>query len=498
MHAAARGVGENARLVGNDAHRVLGTTGVSVAILGQVVTNPAQLQRLIELIVAHDFMTLIRAFQPGVHLPPDFFPNWIRRAGGYFPKFAQVLSVRADLIHNREVLEQFGRCIEDMPARPHEEVKQHLLQIGWDVESECIGESLNAGTVAQVNMLRMPDGTACVLKVAWPDTRRQMETDFRLFAHARRILAALKLDDENAQAVAAIFSAVGRNEASVLSEFDMEREASALHMARSLCEQEWAVAYQYWLDAAPLAAMPPHLALLATQFVQRIRCSGWVIKVPEPLRTSGSVLAMSHAGGKSIHKLFSEGDSACQQEVAQVVIAFAIPFIGWLLLCKSTSHLAHVDPHLGNFRWDNGSQTGLPPTLWVLDWGSNVTISTERRIALCLLISLVEGNADDESIADTARSLGVRSENSSELSRLWRGMMNASVDAAAQDALNHAAMDSILDDVSDDIVPIIRCLATLGGILKELQRRLREDHHQDVQMSLASLWAPFASMGLQS
>ena len=66
-----------------------------------------QAARLVELLSKHDFPRLLESLsrsrsgggQRHAPLPPDFFPCWIRRAGGYFPKFAQVLSVRADLLH---------------------------------------------------------------------------------------------------------------------------------------------------------------------------------------------------------------------------------------------------------------------------------------------------------------------------------------------------------------------------------------------------------------
>lgn len=498
MQAAARGVEENARVVGDDMARVIGTTGVSIAVLGQIVSNPNQLKRLVELIETHDFHALVRALQPGAQLPNDFFPRWILRAGGYFPKFAQVLSVRADLIHNPEVLEQLGRCNENMPAQPPQAAKQHLLSLGWDSRiCDGVGGNLNAGSVAQVNELMMPDGTTVVVKIAWPDTRRKMETDFRLFVHARRILSVLRLDDEGSNIVAAIFSVVGKNEENVLREFDMEAEACVLDMAGTLCARhgEWDSAYQVWLAQAEtsLASAPPLMSMFALTFVHQMRSSEWRVQVPEPVRTcvNYSAFAMSRAGGQSLHALLA-GDANEQRTAVSVFVGLAVPFIGWLLLCKSSSHIAHADPHLGNFRWDDTTHT-----MWVLDWGSNVALPPDIRRALCMLVSGIAGGANDETVAQTARSLGIRSDNSSELAKLMRGMMNASAHASARDALNTAALDSILDDVGDDIVPVVRCLATLGGILKEVQRRVNDEHHQNVELSLASLWRPFAEMGLQ-
>lgn len=501
MHDAARNVDRNAATVGGDVGRVLGTTGASVAVLGTIITHPDQLRRVSELIQKHDFPALVRALQHGAQFPPDFFPSWIRRAGGYFPKFAQVLSVRADLIHDREVLEQLGRCLEDMPARPTEAVHAHLRNIGWDQQIvNGVGTALNAGTVAQVNQLTMPDGTSAVVKVTWPDTRRQMETDFKLFSHARQILGALKLDDAPAQAVAAIFAAVGKSEGAVLAEFDLVREARALQTAQDLCTGEWDAAFRHWCAGMArvlpgLPGLPPHLQVLVMVFINHLQTAGQKVCVPEPLPglSAHEALAMSLAGGESMHKLLhgSSGDAG-RQEAAGAFLVLAVPFIGWLLFCKSSTHLAHVDPHPGNFRWDSTSQT-----LWVLDWGSHVVISHEKRRALCLAVLLIANDSDNSSIADATRAFGVRGESDTQLASVVRGMMNATTTHAAQEAINAAAVDSVLEDVDDSVVPIVRCLATLGGMLKEIQRAVRAEHGENLQLSLASLWLPFAEAGLQ-
>merc|ERR1711920_105112 len=114
-----------------------------------------------------------------------------------------------------------------------------------------------------------------------------METDFRLFGHARQILAALRLDDEAAAAVAGIFSAVSKNEVNVLREFDMMNEAEALCVAGELCCPgcEWEVTFNWWLReqrAAVLTSAPPHLAVLVQAFAQELLSAGWQLRVPAP------------------------------------------------------------------------------------------------------------------------------------------------------------------------------------------------------------------------
>merc|ERR1712150_429069 len=133
----------------------------------------------------------------------------------------------------------------------------------------------------------------------------------------------------------------------------MLAEMDKMHMARELCADDWNGAHSAWLDSAggALAGLPPPLALLATAFVGQLRSSRWSVCVPQPLPElcCQSALAMSCAGGESLHKLLNgAGGNTWRQEAAQVLIGLAVPFIGWLLLCKSSTHFGHVDPHPGN------------------------------------------------------------------------------------------------------------------------------------------------------
>mmetsp|Transcript_19524 Transcript_19524/g.43644 ORF Transcript_19524/g.43644 Transcript_19524/m.43644 type:complete len:85 (-) Transcript_19524:365-619(-) len=51
--------------------------------------------------------------------------------------------------------------------------------------------------------------------------------------------------------------------------------------------------------------------------------------------------------------------------------------------------------------------------------------------------------------------------------------------------------------ISDELVPVVRCLATLGGMLKEVQRELRQVMGRHAPpLELGTLWRPFAEVGL--
>lgn len=508
MQQAARSVEFNASIVGADANRVVGAIGPCTVVAGDILRDPAQQKRLVELIQRNDFQGMLRALTRRERLEPNFFPSWIRRAGGYFPKFAQVLSVRADLIRDPEVLRQLGTCLEDMPARPIVEVEQLLrsAEVGFpDEVCQGVGDVINAGSVAQVNHLVIPspgqDGVqVAVVKVAWPGIKVQMQTDFRLFSHAKAILSALRLEDLQTQTICSMFAAVGKSEAAVMREFDLTLEARALRVAGDLAGAagEWPQVHTEWLSEVELrvrANLPQELHVPAALMMEQQRSRGMHVRVPQPLPglSKESALVMELAGGESVHRLL-RGDlgDAPQQEAMLALLTIAVPFIGWLLLCKSTQALAHVDPHPGNFRWDSATRT-----LWVLDWGSHVTLSEEKRRALCIVVTLLASGADDGPIADAARALGLQGGRDKQLATVIAGIFTVSRDASAMDALTAAAVDELLENVEDEIVPVVRCLATLGGMLKESKRRLREMAQRDLPLSLAMLWAPLAQKGLQ-
>merc|ERR1712232_615846 len=151
--------------------------------------------------------------------------------------------------------------------------------------------------------------------------------------------------------------------------------------------------------------------------------------------------------------------------------------------------LGHADLHPGNCRLEPGK-------LWVLDWGSNVRLRCEKRQQFCLLIAAVAAGASDRFVAEIARKFGLKGENDAALADIVKGILNASPPGAAQETGQDGSLNQICDDLDHDIVPVIRCLAMLGGMLKEMQKELQQHTQQDVHLSLAALWHFFAQKGL--
>jgi len=316
----------------------------------------------------------------------------------------------------------------------------------------------------------------------------------------------------------------------------MRKEAKALDLAGKLCEPggEWEEAFSGWLreqqsfamgqdeglvkkcgneppkkrakecdgglakgqraeGTAALKGVPPHLVALLQASIQELSNAGCRLRVPvpEPGYVRRTAFVMSKAQGSSLHSILNSGSEAERETAAKVFLGFAVPFVGWLLLCKSSSHLAHVDPHLGNFRWEAKTQC-----LWVLDWGSHLKMSKQQRRALCDLIIVIATNGSDEAIAKATRAFGVRNADTAGIATLMRSMMNATPQTSDRKKVNMAAMEQMLNETEGDTVtPVMRCLATLGGILQEIQSLALHKLEQDVPLSLASFWLHFAQSG---
>mmetsp|Transcript_58454 Transcript_58454/g.173718 ORF Transcript_58454/g.173718 Transcript_58454/m.173718 type:complete len:83 (+) Transcript_58454:3-251(+) len=71
-------------------------------------------------------------------------------------------------------------------------------------------------------------------------------------------------------------------------------------------------------------------------------------------------------------------------------------------------------------------------------------------------------------------------------------MLNASAAEAAQEALNVAAVERAIGQMDDEVVPVVKSLALLGGMLQRAQREIVAAGYEVPQLSLATLWKPFA------
>ena len=85
--------------------------------------------------------------------------------------------------------------------------------------------------------------------------------------------------------------------------------------------------------------------------------------------------------------------------------------------------------------------------------------------------SAVAADGDDAYVAESARQFGLGGASDSELARVVRGLLNATSLEAAGETLSAAAVDSLVSAIEPEVVPVLRCLVTLGGMLKEVRAR---------------------------
>ena len=124
-----------------------------------------------------------------------------------------------------------------------------------------------------------------------------------------------------------------------------------------------------------------------------------------------------------------------------------------------------------------------------------MTLAEGRRRALCLLVGAVADGADDDLVAELASAFGLRGASDGNLAAVVRGLFNVTCREGAGEALTSAGVDRMVSQIDSEAVPLLRCIVTLGGMLKEVQRALRSEWHHDVPLELATLWQPFAIEG---
>src|SRR6185312_8677999 len=111
----------------------------------------------------------------------------VRRAmeemGPTFVKLGQILATRVDLF-DPEWIAEFSKLQDSTPASPYPEVHQQLTEdLGAPPE-----EIFAAGSIAQVHLARLEDGTEVVVKVRRPGIRGVVEADLRWLSRLAELI----------------------------------------------------------------------------------------------------------------------------------------------------------------------------------------------------------------------------------------------------------------------------------------------------------------------
>ena len=78
-----------------------------------------------------------------------------------------------------------------------------------------------------------------------------------------------------------------------------------------------------------------------------------------------------------------ETSSASKLLLGVSFITILVPLFGRLLLHEG---LCHADPHPGNFKLEPNRNKSGRHTMWILDWGGVLEVTTRKKLSLCRVI----------------------------------------------------------------------------------------------------------------
>ncbi|WP_245546675.1 ABC1 kinase family protein [Leeia oryzae] len=122
-------------------------------------------------------------------------PVRLRRAleelGPTFVKLGQVLATRADVFGMDWIIE-FEKLQSHVPPVPYEKLKPELTKAFGappeEVFSEFNPDPIGSGSIAQVHLARLQDGTPVVVKVRRPNIRPKIDADLRILGYLAQLI----------------------------------------------------------------------------------------------------------------------------------------------------------------------------------------------------------------------------------------------------------------------------------------------------------------------
>ncbi|CEL97662.1 unnamed protein product [Vitrella brassicaformis CCMP3155] len=300
------------------------------------------------------------------------------RLGGLWPKVAQGLSQRPDVIESPDLLAELSRAQERCRARDVRQVRRivsreaPLLDAHYDIEAP----ELAAGSIAQVHRAtRRPDAPSSLpptlaVKISFPHTRAQMHSDFDLLAHLADKGVLPELKDA--------WPCVKELKRSLLAEFDLEREAALTSIARPLVEAA-SRRQRHQLEGIKgmARASAAGISTADLAFDESVDVSFSVPEVFSHL-SSPSVMAMEFVNGTSLESFLEANNLSLSAQKRLLQGASAV--WGSLML---EDGLFQGDPHPGNMRVQGGPGHSL--VVHLLDWGATEILPTSVRHQLCRL-----------------------------------------------------------------------------------------------------------------
>eukprot|EP00930_Biecheleria_cincta_P002506 TRINITY_DN103518_c0_g1_i1.p1 TRINITY_DN103518_c0_g1~~TRINITY_DN103518_c0_g1_i1.p1 ORF type:complete len:639 (+),score=65.65 TRINITY_DN103518_c0_g1_i1:82-1998(+) len=298
---------------------------------------------------------------------------------GVWPKVAQIIAMRPDVIRWEPVRLALARSHDDCAPKPTEKVRAILAVEAPQWESHTIlGKRLGTGSIGQIHALlprrgfkiRLPDGTnvgEAVVKIAFHSEHWKMKQDFQVM----EALGKNTGRDEVSALFRSIWLFISDSMKQIENEFNMSRETNLTKVGRQLVESanaevQTCIASAFGLKSSdiPSLAVPrvianPSTAVLILEKVSGVPLLAYLESLPE-------------------------GDV---REAAQVATFGSIfMWVGWMIF---SAGFTHGDPHPGQFLFDTDKQR-----LWLLDWGLCQELSAEQSRDLHELFYLLHFQYD--------------------------------------------------------------------------------------------------------
>jgi len=353
-----------------------------------------------------------------------------RAVGGIFPKIAQNLAMRNDVIRCPVLRTALAVTQEDNEPIPYEGLIKMLLEIGannlltyqsnygtdelTDKEIKkmqkklkgplLLSEVLGVGSVGQVYLVRevseretsIPGGRA-VLKVVFPDNEKAYKQDWNLL---EKVYTGTLVDTSGPELE--LWNLVSPMKVSVMEEFDLRIEAANTLDGRAA------------LEAIISKPGQGNLRALLGDYVVRVpnvydKLTSGGKAMTDKVRRQAMLLEL--ANGMSLKKylsnLYAQGDYEVTpmralphtsgsdgdvlrwpEQAAFESLALIVEIYGHLILRQG---VFMADPHPGNFQIEGGYDLRAikypilpvsPATLWILDWGNTGRLDKSARCRL--------------------------------------------------------------------------------------------------------------------
>lgn len=288
------------------------------------------------------------------------FKTVLVKMGGLYNKGAQ-LAASQQLIMPARLVEELKTCFEDMPPRKWSKIEQAIaLGLGeGDVKQgrarmatafdSFDQEPLAAASIGQVHFATMAGGERCVVKVLYPEIRKNMAADLATMKTSiQMVVSMLGLQDMKGM-IDIFYNEVAEN---FPRELDFNIELAHMEYAHHL-----------------LSKHSPHV--MVPKAFKDLSCTG--------------VLTQELVKGVTLNKIGNDKDPQ-QMARGRHALDQVIDAMG-LMVFKDG--FFHADPHPGNIMV---LEDGRPS---IIDWGQCMNLTKPQRRRLCQMVMLLRTRCMD-------------------------------------------------------------------------------------------------------